>query len=426
MKELLRVLSNSAFLAGQKIANGALQFLFYLFLVNTLTSEEMGLFELGRACLEIGAGVAVPGLAMIVLRENSRRKEWWLVQGPVVMALLDKIVLAAASLLFLAVIFESPAPIRFVVLGLFCFAIYFQSTCSIYESVFLSLSRVQWAMSVNVVGNLMVLGLGVILVLYLPCPLAGASLALLLRWVLNHMLYTHRIRWIYAAIPPRGPAVPLPLAALARDFWPLTLGSIFFILYARVDTIMLEWLGPVSSIAYYSSAFRLIGLVSMIFLSIYQALAPSISRKISHSLPAAFGFVGAIGLALGVVGLGLALGLQVQSGRIMAWLYPESYQPATQALQVMAWTLPITFLGNAFGYFLVNEEKQGIWHYMGINLAGLIINITGNAILIPQYGFLGAAGMTVATDGLTTLAMILSALWITIQDPAVRIAPQNK
>lgn len=412
MKELLRVLSNSAFIAGQKIANGALQFLFFLLLINTFTSDELGLFELGRACLEIGAGVAVPGLALIVLRENSRRKEWWLIQGPGVMALLDKIVLAAATLLFAAVILESFTLTRAGVLGMFCAAIYFQSTCSVYESLFISLNQVQWAMSVNVLCNLAVLGLGAGLVLYFPFPLAGATSALLLRWALNHVLYVRRVRRIYAAMSPGAPSAALSLAELTRDFWPLTLGSVFFILYARIDTIMLEWLGPVSSIAYYSGAFRLAGLLSMIFLSVYQALAPTISRRINRSRPAAFRFVAAIGSLLGALGLMLALLLQGASGRITAWLYPDTYQLTTHALQVMAWTLPITFLGNAFGYFLVNEEKQGIRYYMGINLAGLLINMTGNAILIPTHGFIGAAWMTVATDGLTTLAMVFSAAWI--------------
>ena len=42
-------------------------------------------------------------------------------------------------------------------------------------------------------------------------------------------------------------------------------------------------------------------------------------------------------------------------------------------------------------------------------MIGLIINVVGNLIVIPVYNFEGAAWITLATDGITTLFMVCAA-----------------
>lgn len=409
MSNFVQLVSNSVFIAGQRIAGAFLQFLFFLFLIHAFSPSDFGLFELGRACLEIGTGITVPGLAILVLRENSRQKDWWVNQGPIVKRLLRWLVFIVGASIFLSVVFDSFSMTRFFVLGVFCATIYFQSECSVYEALMISIDQVRWSMTINVLCNAAAVGFGIFAVLFLPYPLVGASLAVMLRFVINHVLFVHRTKRHFQVDKQPTSLSLSPVSDLIRVSWPLTLGSISYIIYARIDTIMLEWLGSTESIALYSGAYRVIGLLTMIFLSVYQAVTPTISRKLDESHRHAFRLVSIMALVMGIAGILLFTLIQYWSHEITSLLYPDSYKVTALALEILSWTLPIIFAGNAFGCFLVNEKRHGAKAYAAISLSGLLINIIGNAILIPQYDLIGAAWMTVITDATTTLAMIVIA-----------------
>ncbi len=408
LHEIRRIVSNSVFIAGQRIANAFLQFILFLLLIHILSSQEMGIFELGRTCLEIGVGIVVPGLAILILREGSRNLNWWLHHSSTIHSFLLFLSILVATVFFGLANLTDQNIVKALVTILFCASIYFQSTCSAFESLLIARDQVKWSMTVNVLCNLSVIGLALLSIWLFPYPLVGVSFLLLVRWIVNHIIYNGRIQILVDAHPPAEIAPTSSMAHLFRDSWLLTLGSIFFILYARIDTLMLEWIGNEESIALYSGAYRLIGLLSMFFLSVYQALTPTISRTMSRSFKKACILVSSMGMLLGLLGLCLTGVIYGWGEFLIAYLYPDTYERTTQGLYVLAWTLPIIFTGNAFGCFLVNESTWGPRYYAAINLFGVIFNITGNWWLIPRYDFIGAAWMTVSTDLVTTVLMILA------------------
>ncbi len=422
---LIRLASNSAFIAGQRLANGLFQFVFFLFLINILSTDALGIFELGRACLEIGTGIVVPGLTLIVMRENSRRRTWWNNNGAAVIRLLQWVALIVAPIILIIANLQSFNWQPFFVILLFCITIYFQSLCTLFESLFISLNKIEWSMSVNVACNLVAVTLGILLVQFTPFPLFGAAIAIMARWIMNYLIFDARTKKSFPGFRFAESSRASSVFELMRDYWLLTLGSVFFIIYARIDTIMLEWMGSTTSIALYSAAYRFIGLLSMIFLSVYQAVTPTISRRLKQSQKHAYHLVFIIGSLLGLLGLGLAFLLQFRGEEITTFLYPDMYEKSIYGLKILSWTLPIIFMGNAFGYYLVNEKKNGVKAYAVINLLGLIINLTGNAILIPYYDFVGAAWMTVVTDGITTLLMIIIAAIIAYRGHIPKEETQN-
>ncbi|MGI6454533.1 MAG: oligosaccharide flippase family protein [bacterium] len=410
MNNTLYPLFNSLFIAGQRTINSVLQFVFFLLLIHTLTPEGMGIFELGRACLELGTGMAAPALGLIVVRENSRYRDWWRFHKSQIYTILLIGSYATGLLFFLLISLHSLDWMKSLVVGVFCLTIFFQGACTTYESLFLSLNQVSWFSRVNVLCNgVSTLALALIIWI-MPDPLLLATLLLFIRWLANYLIYASRARELYRSEETESLLQsPLSIRGLLWQTWPLAVGSMLFILYARMDTIMLDMFDQEESVAIYSGAYRIIGLISMVFLSIYQAFSPTISRKIAKSYRQAWSFVLWLGVFVGAIGLVLALILQVTGGLLVEFLYPANYQFTQTALQLLSWTLPIIFLGNAFGYFLVNEETRGIYFYVGINLFGVLLNGVGNYLLIPIYSYTGAAWMTVVTDAFTTLLMVVAA-----------------
>jgi O-antigen/teichoic acid export membrane protein len=86
-------------------------------------------------------------------------------------------------------------------------------------------------------------------------------------------------------------------------------------------------------------------------------------------------------------------------------LYGEEYLPAVPILQIITWYSAFSYLGSARGIWFLAEEKQ---KYIWItNLIGAVINVIGNAILIPLWGACGAAIVSVLTQILTNFVMSL-------------------
>jgi O-antigen/teichoic acid export membrane protein len=77
-------------------------------------------------------------------------------------------------------------------------------------------------------------------------------------------------------------------------------------------------------------------------------------------------------------------------------LFGPSFVPAAAALPVLFGA----FVFISFGYlngnllFVMGLQKRLLW----ISLLALVVNVAGNLALVPEYGFMAAAWMTLATE----------------------------
>jgi O-antigen/teichoic acid export membrane protein len=77
-------------------------------------------------------------------------------------------------------------------------------------------------------------------------------------------------------------------------------------------------------------------------------------------------------------------------------------------MRVLAFALPAVFVSLGFTHLLLAESRQRwlVWLYVVLVAA----NVLGNLVAIRRWSYMGAAGVTVATEGLA-LAM-LAAYWV--------------
>ena len=88
---------------------------------------------------------------------------------------------------------------------------------------------------------------------------------------------------------------------------------------------------------------------------------------------------------------------------LIAWLFTESYRPAAEPLRVYALLLPLR--AAVYGSVLM---AAGMARWVTLTaLAALITNALLNALLVPQFGSIGAAWATV----FTTYASVAITLW---------------
>jgi O-antigen/teichoic acid export membrane protein len=110
---------------------------------------------------------------------------------------------------------------------------------------------------------------------------------------------------------------------------------------------------------------------------------------------------GVFGLTL--VTLPAAVGLSVLSRPIVALLYGADFAPSSTALAILAWDLPLLAVAAFGGNVMtaIDRERAAARVYT----MAAVFNVVMNAALIPRFGLVAAAAITVATDALVLVAL---------------------
>jgi PST family polysaccharide transporter len=87
--------------------------------------------------------------------------------------------------------------------------------------------------------------------------------------------------------------------------------------------------------------------------------------------------------------------VSISSDLIITTLYGVHYQASVTILKVHVWSSIFVFLNNAVWAWYIIENKQSVANRRLI--AGLVINVVLNYLLIPIYGAVGAAYATLAS-----------------------------
>jgi len=187
------------------------------------------------------------------------------------------------------------------------------------------------------------------------------------------------------------------------EFWkctikvalPLSVLSIFGLIYGRIDTIMLSMMEGDAVVGWYNAAFNLVlGLkpIPALFLNAifplmsYYYVSSIDSFKVAYEKASKF---------LLTLGLPLAVGITLLADRIILILYGEQFYPSVIALQILAWDLLLIFLYLPLGNVLISTNKQN--QMAAITCMSVLLNVILNLILIPPLSYIGAAIATIIT-----------------------------
>ncbi len=77
-------------------------------------------------------------------------------------------------------------------------------------------------------------------------------------------------------------------------------------------------------------------------------------------------------------------------------LLGSEFSASSGTLAVLMGVFGLTAFGYLAGYLVIVQRMQ--WTYVRIGLAGLAINVVGNLALVPSYGIIAAAWVTIATE----------------------------
>lgn len=182
--------------------------------------------------------------------------------------------------------------------------------------------------------------------------------------------------------------------------WPMGVFLIMFATYDRaVDSLLIQaYLGS-KEVAWYGLSYKIYGVLLQPAYFYVNSIFPILSGKEKNKKRL---LVISTGLLLMAAG-GLVVGVQLAAPWMIGVLAGAEYQPAIGVLRILIVAAVFSYLGHLIGFTLIAKGGQG--EMLKLGAMALVVNLVMNVILIPRYGILAAAGVTVLTEFLDLMLM---------------------
>jgi O-antigen/teichoic acid export membrane protein len=359
-----------------------------------------GRYALALAYIQLFGVLADVGLFAIVVREISKRPEETsrLVGNAMTLrALVSLVVVVLALLVSLALPYTPQVRVAIVIAAVpFVLGLLQHSLVTVFQARL----RMDRAAIADVAGRAAALATvgGVILLdggfyLVVASAAVGAAVALALSAALVRPLAAIR----FAAEPAVWrilvvAALPLGIA--------LTLNEVYF----RADTLIISLYKSDRQVGLYALAWRVYELVALVPAVLMTSVFPLLSRYVEESEERARRLLQAASDVLWSLGLPLAAGGIVLAPGIVELAGGSSFAAAAEPLRLLLPAGALAYVNGLFGYALIakNRQRDALW----LNVVGLVLNLSLNFALVPRYGIVAAAAVTLGCE-----VVILGGSW---------------
>lgn len=172
-------------------------------------------------------------------------------------------------------------------------------------------------------------------------------------------------------------------------------------IFQQTDRIMLKVILNEAETGYYSAAITCVGVTGFVFLAIIDSFRPTILEAKKHDLEHYEEKICTLYSIITYLALAQCIVMTVLAKQIVFVLYGSAYSASVAPLRIAVWYSTFSYYGPVRNIWILAEGKQKyLWV---INLSGVVMNVTLNAILIPVSGATGAAIATVITQLFTNV-----------------------
>ena len=189
---------------------------------------------------------------------------------------------------------------------------------------------------------------------------------------------------------------------LFKEALPIALSSVIFIIYFRIDVVMLSMMQGDAEVGLYSAAYKLSEPLSLIPYALTISLFPIMSASFKSSKERLINTYRLGVRYLLILTLPIAMGTTILADKIIFLIYGAEFAGSATALQIIIWALVFTSVNSMLLTLLVSMNKQKL-NTLSVALCA-IANVTLNFILIPMLSYNGAAIATVATNAVLFIA----------------------
>lgn len=181
-----------------------------------------------------------------------------------------------------------------------------------------------------------------------------------------------------------------------KEAWPLGTTSVFFIIYFRIDIVMLSLIKGDTDVGIYGAAYRISEILTLFPMIFMSAVFPVLSSYFKNSKSSFKKAYEKLIKFLFSLALPLALLTMLFARKIIFLVYGEGYEGSVAALQILVWGTALLYVTTIQGTTFVAANRQLL--RMKLLLVAVGLNISLNLLAIPKYGHIGASVTTVITE----------------------------
>ena len=182
---------------------------------------------------------------------------------------------------------------------------------------------------------------------------------------------------------------------LFKECLPLTLSTIIWVIYFRIDVVMLSVMMGDADVGLYSAAYKLCEPFSLIPYALMVSLFPVMSASFKTSEERLVKSYRLNLKYLLIITLPIAIGVSILSDNFIFLIYGAEFSGSAVALKILIWGLVFSSISAIFWSVLISIDKQKLGTY--ITTLSAFGNITLNFILIPFMSYVGASIASVLT-----------------------------
>jgi O-antigen/teichoic acid export membrane protein len=202
-----------------------------------------------------------------------------------------------------------------------------------------------------------------------------------------------------------GPAQPQLWLNLLRASLPFGIIGFALGLSYRYDSVLLNVTRSDQETGFYGAAYNLIFSAVVISNVVNTALYPSLTRQTASRPERLANITERVLRYLVVLSLPIAVGGWALSEQIIRFLFDQEYAAAAPALSILIWVVPFMYLSEFLGYVVVILRKERRVARAVLVSTGL--NVALNTLLVPLFGLMAAAAMTVLTE----IVLVMQHAW---------------
>lgn len=387
-----RVIKNSLFMLLARVIQIAASSFILIAVARYLTVQSYGDYSFIVAFVSSVMALTYFGIQQIMIREISRDKTNAHKYLGSAILLRTCLSLIAAVILMIAIMFIKPSNLIISAILIAIISEFFLTFSMLMKVVFQAFEKMIYEPILTVI-YLLILSFAIAAVIHFDMGLL---------WLLIATAAANAVQFLFAAYIVSSRFVRPSFSIDKNVFWSLFknssvigLGIFFYQNIFRIDVLMLKWLGSAEDIAFFQAPHGLIMQVEILPAALISALFPVFSRVL-HSEPERVPIVFEKCFRyIFIFSLITALNLSLFSGEIIGMVFGSKYSRSFTAFSIVSWSIiPISMVMLFDSILIVMNKQRYNVICGGLTLA---INFSAAYLLVPIYGFIAAAYISLAS-----------------------------
>jgi O-antigen/teichoic acid export membrane protein len=425
MSAVQKLAKNTTLLFISQIISYILGFFITMYTAQYLGTSGFGMLSTALSLAAIFAVFTDLGLGTITTREVSRDKSLQnkYFSNTSILRLILALLTFGLIILYVTIInltsYHYP-PETTILIYIIGASIIFNGLAGTFSAIFQALQEMEYQ-SLSLILNGIIMFVGTILAIYFHKSIIFFAMLYLISNLVCLIFILVVYLWKYSLPKFELDTAFIKITLLAA--LPLSVVSIFTLIAFRVDIILLSILKSSVDVGIYSASYRLLEVFLFIPAVFTIAVFPIFSQffisakdSLKFTYQKSFKY-------LTLLSLPVAVGMTLLAQPIILLIYKSSFLPSVLVLQILIWTVPITFLNYIFGSILPAMNRQNT--LLKITFISMVFNIALNLLVIPTYSYVGAAVVTVLTEVIVIALcfFVLSKSFCSVNIPNVLIKP---